>query len=160
MFPRRFVLASTALSRRCFSAASTSSPLPALPRVDPEALLSEDDVDRMTVEGAIVVRQAVPMPWLEVLAEAAEANLANPGPLCDEHASAAGTGGRFHDDQFLFHRHKAFEEYVLRSGIGALAARAMRSTTAHILYDRTLPLVAAPLSETAARTHAGLGLSE
>jgi len=74
--------------------------------------------------------------WVEALREGAEANLANPGPLCDEHAAAQGTGGRFHDDQFLWHRHSAFEHYVRRSGAAALAAKAMASSTAHIFYDQ------------------------
>ena len=124
----------------------SSARLASLPRVD-ASLLTSSDIDRINEDGAIVVRQAIPTPWLDVLAEAAENNLANPGPLCDEHASAAGTGGRFHDDQFLWHRHDAMEEYVLRSGVGALAARAMRSSTAHILYDQLFvkePGTAAP----------------
>lgn len=93
------------------------------------------------------MRQAVPSSWVTVLADAAEANLSNPGPLCDEHAAHAGTGGRFHDDQFLWMRHAAMEEYVLRSGVGALAARAMGSRTACILYDQLFvkePGTAAP----------------
>mmetsp|Transcript_147111 Transcript_147111/g.274000 ORF Transcript_147111/g.274000 Transcript_147111/m.274000 type:complete len:312 (+) Transcript_147111:50-985(+) len=122
----------SALARRGVS----SSALAALPRVNHQALFGPGDIERVNEDGAIVIRQALAEPWLEVLAEAAEANLNNPGPLCDEHASANGTGGRFHDDQFLWHRHPAFEEYVLRSGIGALAARAMHSKTAHILYDQ------------------------
>ena len=128
------VSAAARVLRRSLS--SSPSALKSLPRVDQVSLLSEDDIEQVNRDGAIVVRQALPAPWLEVLAEAAERNLANPGPLCDEHAEAAGTGGRFHDDQFLWHRHPEFEEYVLRSGVGALAARAMRSKTAHILYDQ------------------------
>ena len=97
----------------------------ALPRIDP-SILTEPTIRTFQEDGAVMLAGAVPNAWLDVLCEAAEANLANPGPLCDEHAAAAGTGGRFHDDQFLWHRHSAFEEYVLRSGVGALAARAMR----------------------------------
>lgn len=120
------------LARRCISTRA----LAALPRVDHQALLSARDIERVNEDGAMVVRQALATPWLEVLREAAENNLKNPGPLCDEHAASAGTSGRFHDDQFLWHRHPAFEEYVMHSGMGALAARAMGSKTAHILYDQ------------------------
>ena len=120
--------------------------LPSLPQLE-HASLSDATIERFNEDGAVVVRSAVPEPWLDVLRDAAERNLSNPGPLCDEHASAAGTGGRFHDDQFLWHRHEAFEEFVLRSGAGALAARAMRSSSAHILYDQLFvkePGTAAP----------------
>ena len=57
-------------------------------------------------------------------------------PLCDEHAAAQGSRGRFHDDQFLYKRHEAFEAWIFCSGLGKLAAQAMDSSTAHVLYDQ------------------------
>lgn len=126
---------------------ATASPAPSLPIVDAAAALSEEDVARFAVDGAVVLRGLLSPAWVEALRDAAEENLRRPGPLCDEHAAAQGTGGRFHDDQFLWHRHAACEEYVLRSGVGALAARAMGSRTAHILYDQLFvkePGTAAP----------------
>jgi ectoine hydroxylase-related dioxygenase (phytanoyl-CoA dioxygenase family) len=109
--------------------------LSALTRVDPAAVLTDADVERFSKDGAIVLR-GVFQPWVEHLRAGAELNLANPGPLCDEHAAAQGTSGRFHDDQFLWRRHELFKEFVLHSGAGALAAKAMGSQTAHIFYDQ------------------------
>ena len=107
----------------------------ALPRIDP-SILTSAAASEFTNDGATVLRNALSAEWVAALQEGAEANLANPGPLCDEHAAAQGTGGRFHDDQFLWHRHVAFEQYVLRSGAAALAAKAMASSSAHIFYDQ------------------------
>lgn len=126
-------VAMSALGRRRLSSPAT---LRTLPRIDPRAAISDADIDQLNEEGAIVLRGILAPEWIEVLREAAEANLSNPGPLCDEHSAAQGTAGRFHDDQFLWRRHPEFAEYVLRSGAGALAARAMRSSTAHIFYDQ------------------------
>lgn len=109
--------------------------LSVLTRVDPAAVLTDADVERFSKDGAIVLR-GVFQPWVEHLRAGAELNLANPGPLCDEHAAAQGTSGRFHDDQFLWRRHELFKEFVLHSGAGALAAKAMGSQTAHIFYDQ------------------------
>ena len=100
--------------------------LSALTRVDPAAVLTDADVERFSKDGAIVLR-GVFQPWVEHLRAGAELNLANPGPLCDEHAAAQGTSGRFHDDQFLWRRHELFKEFVLHSGAGALAARHARA---------------------------------
>ena len=116
--------------------ASLLSSLASLPRVDAASALSEADAKRFAEDGAIVLRQVCAPEWVELMRAAAEVNLSNPGPLCDEHAEAQGTKGRFHDDQFLWRRHSVFEEWVLRSGIGSLAARAMGSSTAHVLYDQ------------------------
>ena len=107
-----------------------------LPKVDAATVISDADVARFSNDGAIVVRGMVGPEWVEALRETAEKNLREPGPLCDEHADAQGTGGRFHDDQFLWHRHDTCRDYVLNSGVGEVAARAMGSRTAHILYDQ------------------------
>ena len=117
------------------------------PRIDAAAVVDEDTAAAFRRDGAVKLEGPASPRWVEALRAAAEKNLADPGPLCDEHAQAAGTGGRFHDDQFLWRRHGAAHEYVLHSGIGALAARAMGSRTAHILYDQLFvkePGTAAP----------------
>lgn len=101
-------------------------------------LITEEQVQKLDSDGAICIRQVFGPEWVEALREAAERNMENPGPLCDEHAAAQGTSGRFHDDQFLWLRHDTFREFVLRSGAGAIAARAMASSTAHIFYDQLL----------------------
>ena len=71
-------------------AASTSTlqQQPPLPRIDAAGLLSDDDVERFSEEGAIVLRQACVPEWVGALRAAAELNLDSPGPLCDEHAAA------------------------------------------------------------------------
>jgi len=133
-------------ARRRLSASARTG-LGVLPRIDVKAAIDDDAVAQFSADGAIVLRNVVSEPWVEALRAMAERNLVDPGPLCDEHASAQGTGGRFHDDQFLWRRHSAAHEYVLHSGIGALAARAMGSRTAHILYDQLFvkePGTAAP----------------
>jgi ectoine hydroxylase-related dioxygenase (phytanoyl-CoA dioxygenase family) len=142
---RTLYSASWALPRVARPARALSSTSWALPPVD-QSKLTPELVRQFNNDGAVVVRDAF-TGWVEALRDAAEANLAHPGPLCDEHAAAQGTGGRFHDDQFLWLRHAPFEEFVLRSGAGALAARAMHSRTAHIFYDQLFvkePGTAAP----------------
>ncbi|KAJ1631059.1 hypothetical protein T492DRAFT_906262 [Pavlovales sp. CCMP2436] len=109
-----------------------------LPRVDASAVLTADDVARFAAEGAIVVRNVFSPEWVETMRVAVEDNMASPGPLCDEHAAAAQSGGRFHDDQFLWTRHEAFRRFVTESGAGAIAARALGSSSAHIFYDQLL----------------------
>ena len=138
-------LTSRAMARGVRSFASLSA-APKLARLQP-TLLDDELVSAFNRDGAVVLRQAVGDNWLDALRDAAERNLSQPGPLCDEHAAAAGTGGRFHDDQFLWHRHSVFEQFVLHSGAGALAAKAMGSSSAHILYDQLFvkePGTAAP----------------
>ena len=63
-----------------------------LPKVD-AAALTDEDVARFNDDGAIVLRQVLSPAWVDALRAAAEENLRHPGPLCDEHAAAQGTGG-------------------------------------------------------------------
>ena len=127
--------------RRCQPFSSSTLPraevntLNSLPRVE-ASILTAADVHRFNDDGATVVRGVFSDAWVECLREAAEKNLVDPGPLCDEHATAQGATGRFHDDQFLWQRHEPFEHFVRYSGAGTLAARAMGSRTAHIFYDQ------------------------
>lgn len=93
---------------------------------------------QMSRDGAVCVRGAFCPEWVDVLRAAAEDNMDAPGPLCDEHAQLQGTGGRFHDDQFLWRRHDAFRSFVLDGGAGAIAARAMGSSAVRIFYDQLL----------------------
>jgi ectoine hydroxylase-related dioxygenase (phytanoyl-CoA dioxygenase family) len=123
---------------RWASVAAARAPAAGLARVDAAALVSDADVKRFADDGAIVLRGVFSAAWVEALRAAAEANMASPGPLCDEHAAAAGTGGRFHDDQFLWQRHEAFRRYVTESGAADVAARALGSSSAHIFYDQLL----------------------
>ena len=73
--------------------------LSALTPIDAVAAMPDEAVRRFQEEGAVMLKSVFSSSWVEVLREAAEANMADPGPLCDEHAAAQGTAGRFHDDQ-------------------------------------------------------------
>ena len=108
----------------------------AWPRIDAASVVDDATAAAFRRDGAVKLEALASPRWVEALRAAAERNLADPGPLCDEHAQAAGTGGRFHDDQFLWTRHDTFREWVQESGVAAVAARAMGSETAHIFYDQ------------------------
>ena len=108
----------------------------AWPRIDAASVVDDATAAAFRRDGAVKLAGLASPRWVEALRAAAEKNLADPGPLCDEHAQAAGTGGRFHDDQFLWTRHDTFREWVQESGVAAVAARAMGSRTAHIFYDQ------------------------
>ena len=117
--------------------------LSTLPPIDASRLTAAD-AEQFNADGATVLRGLLPRAWLDALRAAAEENLRHPGPLCDEHAAAAGTGGRFHDDQFLWTRHDACREFVLRSGAGAVAAKACARSHTPASPPPAPPLPSAP----------------
>ncbi|OAE19310.1 hypothetical protein AXG93_1860s1190 [Marchantia polymorpha subsp. ruderalis] len=130
-----------AIKSRCF-ASSTA----VVPR------LSEEAVKQFEEDGATVVRQFFSPEWVEHLREAAELNMKNPGPLCDEHVKPGQVllerelfneqrfysfnrllksnvrPGRFHDDQFLWIRSEAMKRFIFESPAGELAKQLSTET--------------------------------
>ncbi|MEM6479050.1 MAG: phytanoyl-CoA dioxygenase family protein [Pseudomonadota bacterium] len=97
-------------------------------------MITERDIDAFQRDGALVVR-GVFEPWLEIMEDAVAANMADPGPYASENAV---TEGRFFDDYCNWQRLPAMEHLVRESPAGALAAKAMRSTSAQFFHDHVL----------------------
>lgn len=115
---------------RQFSLAAAAS---APPSVD----ITEEDVRQFEADGATVLRGLFSQDWVDSLRESAEENMRHPGPLCDEHVKP-GEPGRFHDDQFLWHRHETMRRFVFESPAADIARRMTRSQGARIFYDHLL----------------------
>ncbi|KAG6556622.1 hypothetical protein Mapa_001563 [Marchantia paleacea] len=128
-----------AVKYRCF-ASSTA----VVPRV------SEEAVKQFEEDGATVVRQFFSSEWVEHLREAAELNMENPGPLCDEHVKP-GQPGRFHDDQFLWMRSEVMKKFIFESPAGELAKRMSRAKQVRLFYDQLF--VKEPGTETTTPWH-------
>jgi|EP01043_Picozoa_sp_COSAG02_P012776 hypothetical protein len=101
---RRRGVARTVLETRLFtpvaaySTACATSAQELVP-IDPLKAMPDRLVRQFQEDGAVVLRGVFDTSWVEAMRAAAEDNMADPGPLCDEHAQAQGTAGRFHDDQ-------------------------------------------------------------
>jgi ectoine hydroxylase-related dioxygenase (phytanoyl-CoA dioxygenase family) len=96
--------------------------------------MSDDEtVTALDRDGAVVVRGVLPEDWVARMREAIEAELARPSATGAEYGREAG---RFYGDFFLWLRSPAFREFAMASPLPALAARLMRSQTAHLFYDQ------------------------
>jgi len=102
------------------------------------SLLNDSIKEEFDENGVVCVRNAIPMEFVDQLRVAADRNMKNPGPLCDEHSAAAGTAGRFHDDQFLWTRHEECKNYLFNSPVAGIAAQILHSNSVSILYDHLL----------------------
>lgn len=101
--------------------------------------VTTEQVAAFAEDGVVCLRGLVGAQWVERLRAAAAANMDHPGPLCDEHAAASGTAGRFHDDQFLWRRHDACRAFLLEGPTAPAAAALMASAGGvDVLYDHLL----------------------
>ena len=70
------------------------------------ALPSDEEVARYHADGAICLRGAFPLDWIERLREAVDADMAAPGPMVRLN-TPAGAPGLFFVDFQLWQRHAA-----------------------------------------------------
>ncbi|KAL3698540.1 hypothetical protein R1sor_012616 [Riccia sorocarpa] len=104
---------------------------PAAPRI------SEKQVQQFEEDGATVLRGFFSSEWIEQLRVAAEENLKNPGPLCDESVKP-GEPGRFHDDQFLWMRYEVMKRFIFESPAAEIATRMSRANQMRLLHDHLI----------------------
>ncbi len=97
-------------------------------------MMTEAEIEAFQRDGAIVLR-GVLADWVDVMAEGIARNMAEPSQYASENAV---TQGRFFDDYCNWTRIPEFERIIRESPIAALAAQAMRSTTAQIFHDHVL----------------------
>ena len=96
--------------------------------------LSAAEIDDYQTEGAVLVKQCVAPGWVDRMIKAIDRQLANPGKWVQD-TNPGADQGRFLHDRYLWPTEKEFREYVFNSGVGELAAQAMRSKTSRIYFD-------------------------
>ena len=67
--------------------------------------LSDADIARYREDGAVCLRNAIPMEWIERLKEAIDADIADPGPM----KRVTGQSGTSFLDFQLWQRHRQFQ---------------------------------------------------
>ena len=101
------------------------------------ALVSEADIEAFDRDGAIVLRGAFDLAWLEKLAAGVEKNFADPGPYSTVYTETGKPGG-FYDDYCNWQRIEEYEDFVRNSPAGEIVAKLMRSGTAQIYHEHVL----------------------
>ncbi|HEY7699477.1 MAG TPA: hypothetical protein VIE88_13730 [Vicinamibacteria bacterium] len=96
-----------------------------------------NDVDLFAEKGAVAVRGAVEIDWLERLAEGLERNLKEPSPYGCRYTKE-GNPGAFLDDYCNWQRIPEYRDFIFESGVGELAARLMGSRAARIFHEHVL----------------------
>jgi ectoine hydroxylase-related dioxygenase (phytanoyl-CoA dioxygenase family) len=106
--------------------------------------LSEDVLESIRADyerdGAAIVRNVVPMAWIEALRAGTERLMANGVPDMNDYNKPGE--GRFFGDIFAYLRTPEYRDFFTDSGVGELAARIMRSQVVRFFYDQ--PLVKEP----------------
>jgi hypothetical protein len=94
--------------------------------------LSAEEIDAYECEGVALLRQCVDPVWIERMIGAIDRQLRKPSQWVQD-TNPGSREGRFLHDRYLWPSQPDFRDYVFRSGVGELAAQAMRSTTSWTL---------------------------
>jgi ectoine hydroxylase-related dioxygenase (phytanoyl-CoA dioxygenase family) len=99
--------------------------------------ISDADIAAYERDGAVIIRQAISLDWIETMRQAVDQVLANPTANATEN-TAPGESGRFYGDTFVWLNQPRFAEFLFRSPLAELAARIMRARKVNFFYDQLL----------------------
>ena len=99
--------------------------------------IEDSVVDQFDRQGAICLRGAFGLSWLDSLAVGLDKNFADPGPDHTVYTKEGEPGG-FYDDYCNWERIPEYRQFVLESPAAEIASRLMRSKTARIYHEHVL----------------------
>jgi len=99
--------------------------------------ISSSEIEAYEQDGATVIRGVVPPEWVELMREAIDRILEDPGKASVEY-TPEGETGRYYGDFFVWMRDPDFRRFMTDSPMPELAAEVMRAQTVHFFYDQLL----------------------
>ena len=100
-------------------------------------LVSADDIATYREEGVVVIRGLIDDAWCDRLADAVEANLADPGPWATDYTGPGGSGG-FRDDYCNWERFDGYRDFVFESAAAELVGRLMGASVVRFNHEHVL----------------------
>jgi len=104
----------------------------------PPREISDDEVATYARDGIVCLRGLFDADWVARLRDAAEAGLAEPGPLSVEIAAERSQNGRFFHDTFVWRHDPDCRAFVFTSPAAKIAARLMAAAKVNIFFDQWL----------------------
>jgi ectoine hydroxylase-related dioxygenase (phytanoyl-CoA dioxygenase family) len=99
-----------------------------------EPNIANEQVLRFESDGAVCLRQVIPMDWIEQLREGTQQALAVPGPY-HHIQSSKDDPGHFFTEYYLTRRLEIFARFVRESPLPGLAAQLLKSTNVRFFFD-------------------------
>jgi len=99
--------------------------------------ITAEEISAYEENGAHVLRGVLPMEWIDVMRDAVERILNNPGEASLEY-TPKGNKGRYYGDFFIWRRDPAFKTFMMESPMPEIAAQVMDSQCLNFFYDQLL----------------------
>ena len=95
------------------------------------------EIDAYHRDGATVIRDVIPDGWINLMRDAVDRILADPGPASLEYTDE-GKSGRYYGDFFIWMRDPDFKAFMMESPLPDLAQQVMKASTVNFFYDQLL----------------------
>lgn len=96
--------------------------------------MTEDVVTEFEADGVVCLRGVIDDEWLEIVAQAIEADIAAPGPFF--HGYRVDGEGTFHGNLRTWEHHEGFRRYCFESPLPGLARSLLRTDRVNLFYDQ------------------------
>ena len=100
--------------------------------------VTEDEIRAYEEDGIVCFRGVFSPEWVELMREAAEQTLRDPGELHAELAAERQEAGRFFHDTFVWTRNDICRRFVFESPAARIARQLMRSRKVNVFFDQWL----------------------
>ena len=97
--------------------------------------LSPNEIEAFHADGVIALRGVVDAEWRRIIADAIEADIANPAPYFHGYEPEDGKG-RFHGNLRTWEFHDGFRRFCFESPLPCIAARILDCSRVNLLYDQ------------------------
>lgn len=101
------------------------------------ALVSENIIRDYRRDGAVVIRNVIPLEWIERMQGAIQRELDSPTATSVEYTPGENAG-RYYGDFFVWRHNPDFREFALNSPAAILAQAVMQSRSVTFFYDHLL----------------------
>lgn len=112
--------------------------------------ISAEDLERLDADGAVPLRGVIDDDWLQVLRDAVESDITNPGPWSHGYVPDNGVG-QFHGNVRLWETNDGMGRFCLDGPLPQLAAQCFGSEKVNLFYDQLF--VKEPGTENRTRWH-------
>ncbi|MEK9719503.1 MAG: phytanoyl-CoA dioxygenase family protein [Quisquiliibacterium sp.] len=100
-------------------------------------MIDQNQIAQYRSDGVTCLRGVIGQRWIDALREGVEENLRAPGPYA-KHYTPQGNPGRFFGDYCNWQRIRQYRDFLLESGVAALAAQLMGSKKVNLYHEHVL----------------------
>ena len=104
--------------------------------LNPHREITEEEINSYNEDGIVCLRGLFAQEWVEILRNAADFSMQNPGELSIELAKERNDKGRFFHDIFVWRHNELCKKFIFNSPAAGITGKLMNSDKVNIFFDQ------------------------